>query len=194
MTKKSYYLVNGITLYRLLATPVLFYLVVSDQLNLFKWLIAISFFTDAVDGYLARKYHVVSKLGAKLDSIADDFTILAALFGLYVFKTDFVKEYFPLFLFVIGIFLIQTCAALYRYGKISSFHTYLAKIAAVFQAVFLILAFFLQEPYLPLFYCTIITTAIELAEEVMLVFILPKWQVNVKGLYWVIKSKRNIKL
>ena len=77
-----------------------------------------------------------------------------------------------------------------RYGKISSFHTYSAKIAAVFQAVFLLLFFFLPRPIYILFYLTATITIIDLAEEISLVLLLPQWKANVKGLYWIIKKKQ----
>ena len=59
MKKQSYYIINGITLYRVIAAPFLLYLVVTRQEDIFKWLLAFSFFTDAIDGFLARKYKVV---------------------------------------------------------------------------------------------------------------------------------------
>jgi cardiolipin synthase len=84
MHKRSYYMVNGITLYRLMAAPLLVLLVINNRFDLFKWLLAISFFTDALDGYLARRYHVISIAGSKLDSIADDLTIVTGI----IFSTD----------------------------------------------------------------------------------------------------------
>ena len=72
LLNRTYYIVNGITLYRMIAAFLLILLIVNHQPEIFKWLPAISFLTDAVDGCLARRYKVVSVLGAKLDSIADD--------------------------------------------------------------------------------------------------------------------------
>jgi cardiolipin synthase len=79
--------------------------------------------------------------------------------------------------------------AFVRYGKISSFHTYMAKLAALMQGSFLILLFFLQEPVYVLFYIAFFVTVIDLIEEIILVLLLPVWQTNVKGLYWVLKKK-----
>src|SRR5687768_5959052 len=90
----SYYAINSITLYRLVATLFLLYLIFDRQYDLFKWFLAISFFTDSIDGFLARKFKVASMLGAKLDSIADDLTVLVGVMGLYIFKPDFFKEHY----------------------------------------------------------------------------------------------------
>ena len=80
--------------------------------------------------------------------------------------------------------------ALVRYGKISSFHTYLAKIAALLQGGFLILLFFLPEPPLTLFYIASAVTILEIVEEMILVVLLPKWKINVHGLYWALKDRK----
>jgi cardiolipin synthase len=90
-----------------------------------------------------------------------------------------------------SLYMLQIVLALIRYGKISSFHTYAAKIAAISQGIFLILFFFLPQPLFILFYLTAVITILDLAEEIILVIILPQWETNVKGLYWVIK-KENI--
>lgn len=188
MLKKSYYLINGITLYRLVASPILIYFIYTGNLNLFKWLLAINFFTDLIDGFLARRYKVTSIAGSRLDSIADDLNILSAIIGLFVFKPQFIKAHITVLIVLFVLFILQNIFALIRYRKITSFHTYFAKLAALLQGIFLILCFFLPEPNIFLFYSAALITAIELIEETILVTLLPDWQANVKGLYWVLKK------
>lgn len=188
MKNPIFYVVNGITLYRLLAAPVLLYFVVAGRIDVFKWLLALSFLTDAVDGYLARRFRVTSVQGSKLDSIADDLTVVVAIIGLIMLRPEFIREQIAVIIPLLVLYIGQTTLALVRYGKISSFHTYLAKGAAVLQGVFLVLAFF-TDPIVPLFYAVALLTAIDLLEESVLVVLLPRWQVNVKGLYWVWKKK-----
>ena len=91
MSRRSYYIINAITIYRLSIAPLLVYLVLDHRPDPFKWLLAISFFTDAIDGYLSRRYKVTSVLGSRLDSMADDVTIIAAFTGLLVFKSGFIS-------------------------------------------------------------------------------------------------------
>jgi phosphatidylglycerophosphate synthase len=190
MIKRSYYIVNGITSYRLLAAPILIVLIFLDKIELFKWLLAVSFFTDMVDGYLARKFKVISRFGARLDSIADDFTIVAAIVGVFVLKPGFIKEEMTPIIILLALFLIENAYALIKYRKASSFHTYLAKVAALLQGTFLILIFFLPQPLYALFYAAFIVTALDLIEEIILIFLLPKWETNVKGLYWVMSKRK----
>src|SRR6186713_1619428 len=90
MSRRSLYIVNGITIYRIAAAPVLLFLLWKQELDWFKWLLAASFFTDAIDGFIARKYKVTSIAGARLDSIGDDLTVLVAIIGLLALKWEFV--------------------------------------------------------------------------------------------------------
>jgi phosphatidylglycerophosphate synthase len=186
MHKLSYYLINSITMYRLISAPILVALIVIGQIHIFKWFLFISFGTDAIDGYLARKYKVASLFGAWLDSIADDLTVAAGIIGLFYFSPFFIQEQLRIFLVVFGLFLIQIVMAVVRYGRPTSFHTYLAKLAALLQGVFLILAFFMG-PIVSLFYVAAFITAIEIIEEIILIQILPQWQANVKGVFWLMK-------
>jgi CDP-diacylglycerol--glycerol-3-phosphate 3-phosphatidyltransferase len=175
-----------------IAAPFLLIMLYLGQFGIFKWFLFLSFFTDFIDGFLARKFKVASVFGTRMDSIGDDLTVMVAMIGLFVIKPMFIKEQ-KFILIIIGLFFIlQTVFALIRYGRITSFHTYLAKIAALLQAVFLLLVFFTAEPNLVLFYTAVVVTITELIEETILVYLLPKWRANVKGLYWVLKNKNGI--
>jgi Phosphatidylserine synthase len=190
MRKRSYYIINGITVYRLLSAPVLVLLVIIGEYHLFKWLLALSFFTDAIDGWLARRFKVETVVGARLDSIADDSTVAAGIIGMMVWKQDFIEKEWMLMVALLVLFLVQTGAALIRYGKMTSFHTYAAKLAAVAQGIFLLLLFCLPQPLYTLFYVTVFITGLQLIEETIMVLILPQWQANVKSIFQAWNGKR----
>lgn len=190
MNKRIYYMVNGVTFYRTLAAPLLIFLIIYHQMDWFKWLLAVSFFTDAIDGYLARRFKVTSIAGAKLDSIGDDLTVLSGVIGMIVFKPDFLKQQISLLILLFSLFALQAVLALIKFGKMTSFHTYAAKIAAVLQGGFLILLFFLPNPLYGLFYAAILVTAFELIEEIIIILWLPEWRTNVKGMYWILKAEK----
>jgi CDP-diacylglycerol--glycerol-3-phosphate 3-phosphatidyltransferase len=187
--RKKFYVINSITFYRLFITPFLIFLIFSGQQRTFAFMLAISFFTDLIDGFLARTLKVASIFGSRLDSIADDLTFLTAIIACFVFKLSFITEN----LFIVGVllvlYLLQTLSALIKYHKISSFHTYTAKAAAILQGVFLLLLFLLKEPSLLLFYLASAATGLDLIEETILVFMLPEWKANVKGIYWINRGK-----
>jgi phosphatidylglycerophosphate synthase len=191
MQRRAFYIVNGITLYRMLAVPVLLWLVIKEDMQAFKWLLPISFFTDAIDGFLARRYNVISKLGAKLDSIADDLTIGVSIVAMLVFKPELAEREFALMIVLVVLYLLETTLALIRYGKISAFHTYTAKLAAILQGIFFISIFLIDEPLYTFFRITAIVTMIDLIEEIILIVVLPQWQTDVRSLYHVLKARPN---
>ena len=193
MHKRAYYIINAITWYRVIAAPVLILLLVFDRIDIFKWLLPISFFTDAIDGYLARKYKVSSIFGSRLDSIGDDLTVLAGLVGLIVLKPGFFIDNLLGLAILAVLFVIQVALAIYRYKKTTSFHTYAAKVAAIAQGCYLILFFLIPDLPRWTIYVPLVITAIDLVEEILLVLLLPNWQANVKGLFWALKKQRESK-
>ncbi len=65
------YVPNLLTAARLALTPYLFWLMVRHEYRaIIPWFIAIAV-TDVVDGFLARRFHASSRLGAYLDPLAD---------------------------------------------------------------------------------------------------------------------------
>ena len=186
----AYYMINGITLYRIITAPLLVVLLFKGEQELFKWLLGVSFFTDLIDGVLARTFKVTSILGTRLDSIGDDLTVLVAILGLGVLQPRFFIEQWTILVPLGILFLLQTGIALYRYGRITSFHTYLAKLAALAQGIFLLSFFFFETINYPLFYSAAFITIAELAEEIIIVWVLPQWKSNVRGLWWVLQKKQ----
>ena len=181
-------IVNILTLYRIVTAPLLFALAVTGSIALFRWLLAVSFLTDALDGFLARRFNASTKLGAKLDSIGDLLTYFVAIIGLIITHPGFFREEFLLICIVLSLNLFQIVFSLTRYGKISSFHTYLAKVSAILLSVFIVSTFFTNDILYPLFYIASALTILELFEEIILIFLLPRWQTDVRGLFWVLKK------
>lgn len=191
MKSRNYYIINAITIYRIIAAPILIVIALMGYLTVFKWLLPVSFFTDLIDGFLARKFKVTSIFGSKLDSIGDDLSFVAAIAGAFIFKFDFITDHLVLASLLLGLYLMQTISALLKYKRLTSFHTYMAKLATLFQGLFLIFLFILPNPILWLFYTAAIITIIDLTEEILIIFYLRTWEANVKGLYWILKKKES---
>ena len=62
---------NLITLARLLAVPVMVWLIVSGQWTAAFWLFVGAGISDGIDGYIAKRFDAESELGSYLDPIAD---------------------------------------------------------------------------------------------------------------------------
>jgi cardiolipin synthase len=70
---------NAITILRLLLVPVFAWAVLDARPPVAAALLALIAASDALDGYLARRWHAESRLGAALDPLADKLTQLAGL-------------------------------------------------------------------------------------------------------------------
>lgn len=69
---------NVITLLRLALVPVVGYLLVAKAYGPALTLFLVVSVTDLLDGYIARRFKLVSKLGATLDPVADKLNVLVA--------------------------------------------------------------------------------------------------------------------
>ncbi|MEO9870601.1 CDP-alcohol phosphatidyltransferase family protein [Ekhidna sp.] len=186
--KRKLSLPDWLSLYRIIVAPFLLILIFVDARVLFSTLLLISFLTDALDGFLARRMNIVTQRGSQFDSIGDAITFTVGLIGIIWFENAFVMEQAGLLIFAFSFYILQLFIAYWKYGMPSSFHTYLAKTSAVFQAVFMLWLFFIGVEYW-LFYLTIILSILETVEEIILILIFPKWKSDVKGLFWVLAKK-----
>ena len=62
---------NIISVLRLLAVPLMVWLIVSERMSAAFWLFVAAGISDGVDGFIAKKFHAESQLGSYLDPIAD---------------------------------------------------------------------------------------------------------------------------
>ena len=142
LTFKNYNIADWFSFYRIAAAPFLLILLWFDQREVFTWLLLISYCTDMIDGFLARKLKIESPRGSQLDSLGDQLTFLIGLGGLLRFEFYFIKENYLIILMAIIPYLIQIFIAFKKYGKATAFHTYLAKLSAFTQGVFILSALF----------------------------------------------------
>jgi CDP-diacylglycerol--glycerol-3-phosphate 3-phosphatidyltransferase len=144
-----------------------------------------------IDGILARGLNITSARGSQLDSIGDQMTFIVGLIGLCVFEWDFIISNYLAILAALIPYAIQMGIAFWKYGRVTSFHTYLAKTSAIVQAVFILWLLFFGPIYW-LFYTMIVLAIVETIEEIALVFMYDNWVAGVKGIYWALKDKRRV--
>ena len=188
---KTFNIADWFSFYRIMAVPLLLLFIWMDERLVFAWLLSISYATDAIDGYLARKLKISSARGSQLDSYGDQSTLLVALVGLIVFETEFMKENYLLIIIAFIPYIIQMILAFNKYGKATAFHTYLAKLSAITQAVFILWLLFFGPVYW-LFYTMIVIGVLETLEEITLIFMYDKWVAGVRGIYWALRDKRRL--
>ena len=192
LTFKHYNIADWFSFYRIFAAPFLLLLIWFDERLIFTWFLLVSYLTDAIDGYLARKLKITSPRGSQLDSFGDQITLMVGLIGLFYFETEFIKTNLVLILIAFIPYIVQMVIAYSKYGKATAFHTYLAKLSAIMQSVFILWSLFFSPEY-SLFYIMIAIGLLETIEEITLIFMYDKWASDVKGIYWAYQDKRRLK-
>jgi CDP-diacylglycerol--glycerol-3-phosphate 3-phosphatidyltransferase len=186
---KSLNIADWFSFYRILAFPVLAVLLFMGERQWFTWFLLVSYSTDAIDGFLARHLNLSSARGAQLDSIGDQLTLVIGLLGLLIFENAFIRANLLLIAIAFIPYLVQMGVAFMKYGKATAFHTYLAKVSAVLQAVFILWTLF-YGPIYWLFYLMIVIGILETLEEITLIFMYDRWVEDVKGIYWALRDER----
>ena len=85
---------NILTAFRILLVPVFLYFIIADEYHEAAAVFITAGITDAVDGFIARRYDVRTELGAALDPFADKFLLISAYIALAA------KGFIPLWLMV----------------------------------------------------------------------------------------------
>jgi len=191
LTFKNFNIADWFSFYRIAASPFLLILIWLGEREVFTWFLLFSYCTDMIDGFLARSLKITSARGSQLDSFGDQITFIIGLIGLLAFEYDFMKENYLLILITFIPYGIQMLLAFKKYGKATSFHTYLAKLSAITQGVFLLWLLFFNPIYW-LFYAMIVLGLLETIEEITLIFMYDKWVADVKGIYWALRDKRRL--
>ncbi len=192
LTFKNYNIADWFSFYRIAMVPVLLALILMDERQIFTGFLLVSYSTDAIDGFLARKLKISSPRGAQLDSIGDQLTFVMGLVGLWAFENDFIKTKLLLISIAFVPYILQMLIAFMKYGKATAFHTYLAKSSAVVQGIFILWTLFFGPVYW-LFYLMIVIGILETIEEITLIFMYDNWVEDVKGIYWALKDERRLR-
>lgn len=136
---------NILTLLRILLVPVyliIFYSVKKNRLIYAAIVYIIAGISDVLDGYIARKYDLKTKLGAVLDPLADKLMTFAVLIS---FTTADLIPYWVLIimgakegLMIIGGFILYLMKGnkvlpSNKYGKIATFSFYMAILSIAFD-------------------------------------------------------------
>ena len=172
---------------RALAVPVLAALAIAGRETGFTWVLVPALLSDIVDGLIARVFHLESRLGAMLDSVADTLMLFVSLYGVWVFHPYVILEHPWLCGAAVGLWALEDVLALLRYRRLSSFHTYLSKVVANLLGFFIGWLFlFGFEPWL--LYFAAGTSIVASLEEIALLAALPVWRADVKGLWWVLQE------
>lgn len=179
---------NILSTYRLIIFPALVYLLLQEQTQAFALLFSISLITDILDGWIARTFHLESKLGAKLDSWADTVTYIAGFWAIFTLKWPEISPHISWIAAFAAAWLALYLAMFIKFRGIVGLHTYSFKVTAYLQgACMMSLLWFGFWDWL--FYLAIGWGIFSCLEEIAIVLSLSEARTDVKGLFWVLKEK-----
>lgn len=155
---------NILTIMRMLMSLPIMYFIFKQHIIIALYIFILAGLSDAVDGFIARRYNCMSYLGAILDPIADKILMTVIFFSLaYLHIIDVYLAIIVIFrdFFIISGVLLQK----FFIGHISIKPTFLSKLNTVLQLVFIFLVLVTASNiiYLPtliliLKYLVVITT------------------------------------
>lgn len=158
---------NALCFLRMGLVGVLWALAVGQHRVAFVVVLALTYMTDGLDGYLARKYHLQTPFGAKLDTIADNLVSISLLGWVYLLLRELVTEHGLLIAALLGGFLVDIGLQYARFGRRVALHLYSDKVSQWLMALFLVHAF-LFRPNHVLMYLAAAAVGYALIEEIAL--------------------------
>jgi len=179
---------NTLSLFRIITPPFLFYLAWSDRPRLFLLLLVCSLMTDVLDGFFARKRKEESELGAKLDSWGDFAIYMTLSICAWWLWPDLIRQEASYVIIMITSYITPIVFGFLKYGWLTSYHTWGAKLASVLVSVgiLLLLALGMEWP----FRVAAMVLALSALEEMAITFTLREWQSNVPSFWHAIQFTR----
>jgi cardiolipin synthase len=132
---------NLITIFRIFLVPVIIILMLREYYVAALWFFTAAGVSDALDGYIARRFDMRTTLGATLDPLADKILIIASVISLY--RLGLLPEWLTVIV-VCRDLIIAGGAVAWRYviGRLQMAPLIASKINTIMQVgmIFLVLA------------------------------------------------------
>lgn len=180
---------NALTAFRLVvAAPAMLLLALAGQREPFVWVLAASFASDFVDGTVARLAGGSTRFGAALDSWADVAAYSAITFGLVVLWPELVRREWLACSALVASFVLPSMLGLLRFGRFTSYHTRLVKLAVAMTAAGLLVLLWTGQVW-PFRLAAAIASLAAL-EEMAITCLLDAPRSNVRGVGSVWRERR----
>jgi phosphatidylglycerophosphate synthase len=153
VTRKS--IPNLLTGTRLLLIPVLWIYAGLGRNTVVAAGMAVAWLTDALDGFLARRWNAQTAWGSRFDSIADLLMFLSGLAWVAMLRPDFVRDHAVLLLVWVGLGVAAYSIGWIRFRRVADVHLYSAKAANFFGFWFVAYLLAFDDYPLAVFYVVI---------------------------------------
>jgi CDP-diacylglycerol--glycerol-3-phosphate 3-phosphatidyltransferase len=180
------YIPNVLSSFRIIAAPFLLVIAWQGRPNLFLGVLALSLFSDAVDGFVARSLAVTSERGAKLDSWGDFITYLTVPLCAWFLWPEILKHEALFIMIGITFFILPALVSFIKFKRLSCYHTLAAKILAVlmFSAIFILFTTGIAWP----FRCAVVLLCFVAIEEIAITLWLTEQRCNIPSFWHLLHS------
>jgi cardiolipin synthase len=189
--KKYLNIPNVLSASRLVLFPVMLYYIYHHERTIFCWLLFVSLITDIADGYIARRFNMMTPFGSRLDSWGDLCNYLAAIYGIITLCYDDVAAHATWFILLFSLYFAEPVISFFRFGRLIGLHLYSAKITGYIHGIFILTWLFFGFNDI-LFYISMFAGYFAFTEETIIILMLRKADTDLKGLYWVLYDRRDL--
>jgi cardiolipin synthase len=185
---RRFNLANLITGCRIALAPVLLFLAWDHREHAFLACLVVSLVSDIVDGQIARRLHLTSELGTRLDSWADLLTFASVPVALWWLRPDLVASERVAFLVTVGCYLVPILVGFLKFRRLTSYHTLMARISAYLMGLAVVVLFARGPTWiLHVAVCVLLVAEVE---EICITIALPELRSNVWSLRRVLRAGR----
>lgn len=152
------------------------------------WVIGVGFFSDVIDGYVARWLRVSNAMIRGFDSFADAIFYLAALYTLFYFRADVIYRHRVMIGALILSQLAEHLIEVRKFGRPASYHAMSAKVWGASLPIALISVLVSgRDDFLVL---ALVAGFISHADCFVITCILPEWKHDVATAYDALAIRR----
>jgi cardiolipin synthase len=177
---------NALSCLRLALVPVQGAFALAGQPGPFLASFAAAMASDVADGQVARRLGQTSALGARLDSIADLVTWASLPLFVGWLWPDLLRAEAPFVAAAIAAFVLPILAGFLRFGRLTSYHTFGAKLSS--WAMALGAALLVASGSAALFHAAVVVLALSAVEEIAITAVLPAWRPDVPSLWHALRA------
>ena len=171
---------NALSALRLVLAPLMLWLAWTGRETAFLATLTVSLLSDLSDGFVARRLGQETALGTLLDSWGDLATYTTVPLCAWWLWPELIREESGYVAAVVAAYVFPIALGYLKYGRLTAYHTWGAKLSAVVLGASALLLF-LGGPPQPFRVAAWILVLAEL-EEIAITTLLPEWRANVPSL------------
>ena len=179
---------NLISAIRILIAPLLLLLAWLQMPYWFLGALAFSGLTDIADGWLARRLHATSALGAHFDSWGDFVIYTTMAIGAWVLWPETTREILPNYIMILCSFVLPALIGLIKFRELTGYHTWSVKLAVfvTFIGYFLLYTDTASWPFVLASWLCVIAGI----EEILITLVLRHERTDVRSLFAAWRARR----